>query len=278
MSQLLAPFCPFITDAIYLNLVREDHGSIHLTDWPTTRTLTEEEEELLRKNRLLRTIVSLGLKLRADAGVKLRQPLAKASVALPASLREEPLTDEETALLQEELNVKRIDVTDDPGTLGMPIAKVDARVAGPRLGARVQDVIAAGKRGEFTLGKNGVIVILDEALTSDEATVVYVGKEGRNVAGDKGVVVSLDTGLTEELSLEGCGRDLIRAVQRERKAAGLGIADRITLQIEGAAPVLHFCGTMIAEETNATFAENLGPWHDAELNGEKVRFRFERIG
>ncbi len=277
MNQLLAPFCPFITEAIYLNLVPQDHGSIHLTDWPEVRDLTAEEQALIKKTRLLRTIVSMGLKLRAEAKVKLRQPLATATIAIPSSLQEEPLTDEEVRLLQEELNVKAIEVVDDPGTLGTPIVQVDARKVGPRLGARVQEVIAAGKRGEFTEGRGGTIVVLDEALASDEARIVYIGKEGKNVAGDKGVVVSLDTTLTADLELEGCGRDLIRAVQRERKVAGLTVTDKIKLQIEGASDVLQTCGPMIAEETNAVLSPAGGDAHDAEMNGKKVTFRFEKI-
>ena len=53
-SQLLAPFCPFIAEAVYLNLVPEDHGSVHLTDWPEPRKLTAKEEQLITKTRVLR--------------------------------------------------------------------------------------------------------------------------------------------------------------------------------------------------------------------------------
>ncbi|MFA6039315.1 MAG: class I tRNA ligase family protein [Candidatus Peribacteraceae bacterium] len=277
ISQLLAPFAPFIAESMYLNLVGEEHGSVHLTDWPAERELTEEEQALLKKTRLLRTIVSLGLKLRAEAKVKLRQPLAKATIAIPASLRKDPLTDEELRLLQEELNVKEVALIDDPGALGTPVAQVDARKVGPRLGARVQELIQAGKRGEFTQGKDGSVVIGEERLAPDEVTVVYVGKEGQNVAGDRGVVVGLDTAISDQLVLEGCGRDLIRAVQRERKEAGLNLHDRIKLQVEGADDVLKECGKMIEEETNATLTHVKGDDHETEMSGKKVVFRFEKL-
>jgi len=277
LGQLLAPFCPFLADALYLNLAGEKHGSVHLTDWPATRELTEEERTLLRRTRLLRTVVSLGLKLRAEATVKLRQPLAKATIAIPATLLGEPLTDEEGRLLREELNVKHIALLEDPGALGTPVALVDARKVGPRLGALVQEVIAAGKRGEFTQGKDGSVLIGEERLAPDEVRIVYVGKEGQNVAGDHGVVMSLETAMTAELVTEGCGRDLIRAIQRERKEAGLSMTEKIKLKVEGAEDVLAACGAMIAEETNAVLAEVKGEEHEAVLNGKKVTFRFERI-
>jgi isoleucyl-tRNA synthetase/bisphosphoglycerate-dependent phosphoglycerate mutase len=276
LSQLLAPFCPFITEAMYLNLVADDHGSVHLTDWPEAKELTKTERELLRKTRLLRTIVSLGLKVRADRQVKLRQPLAKATVALPKDLQREELTDDEIRLLREELNVKEIDVVSDPGSLATPIAQVDARKVGPRLGKKVQELIVAGKKGDFTQEKNGTVVIHGETLAADEAKVVYVGKEGADVAADRGIVIGIDTVVTPELELEGCGRDLIRAVQKQRKEAGLSVTDRIKLQVDGAPEILKFCGTMIAEETNATLGTANGESFEAELNGKKVTFQFEK--
>jgi isoleucyl-tRNA synthetase len=45
--QLLAPFCPFITEAMYLNLVAEDHGSIHFADWPQTVEISKEDKKMV---------------------------------------------------------------------------------------------------------------------------------------------------------------------------------------------------------------------------------------
>jgi isoleucyl-tRNA synthetase len=278
LSQLLAPFCPFMTESVYLNLTGEEHGSIHLTDWPKTRELTKGEESLLKKTRLLRTVVSLGLKVRSEQKVKLRQPLPLATVAIPAALQEEPLTDEEISLLQEELNVKRIEVVDDPGSLAQAIAQVDARKVGPRIGGKVQAVIAAGKRGEFTQAPDGSILIGEERLSPEEAKIVYMGKEGRNVAADKGIVLSLDTHISKELELEGCGRDLIRAIQQQRKEAGLSLQDRIRLSLAGGEDVLAACGSVIAEETNAVIeGAPTGKTHDVELEGHTISFSFEKL-
>jgi isoleucyl-tRNA synthetase len=277
LSQLLAPFCPFITESMYLNLAAEEHGSVHFTDWPLTRELTKGEEELLKKNRLLRTIVSLGLSVRSEKKIKLRQPLPKVTIAIPESLQREPLSQEEISLLQEEINVKEIEIVPDPGSLAQAIAQVDARKVGPRLGARVQEVIAAGKRGEFSVGRGGAILILDETLSPDEVKIVYVGREGRNVSADRGIVLSLDTDISPELKLEGCGRDLIRAIQQKRKESGLALADRIRLQIDGAEDILASCGTDIAKETNAVLGTIQGEPQQVEMDGRSVTFRFEKM-
>jgi hypothetical protein len=67
-----------------------------------------------------------------------------------------------------------------------------------RLGGRVQEIIQAGKRGEFTQNDDGTITILNETLSDDEAKVVYRGKEGEDVAADHGIVVSMDLTVTED--------------------------------------------------------------------------------
>ncbi|NOS67089.1 MAG: class I tRNA ligase family protein, partial [Candidatus Peribacteraceae bacterium] len=189
LSQLLAPFCPFITESIYLNLVPEEHGSIHLTDWPAVKKLSSAEEKLIAKTRVLRTVASLGFKIRSAGKIKLRQPLAKATVAVPPSLlKGDAINSSEIQLLQEELNVQAVDIVADPGAIAQSFAQVDARKVGPRLGARVQEIIQAGKRGDFAVQKDGSVLILDEVLGPDEVAVMYRGREGEDVAADKGIV------------------------------------------------------------------------------------------
>ena len=275
LSQLLAPFCPYITDAIYLNLVSEDHGSVHLTDWPETRDLTKEEEALIVKTRLQRTIVSLGLSIRGDQKIKVRQPLSEATVAIPPSLKID-FNDDDVKLLKQELNVKELIFTEDPGSLAEAIVQVDARVAGPRLGARVQEIIKAGKEGEFKINDDGSIAILDEVMSVDEAQVVYRGKEGQNVAADRGVVVSVETAISADLELEGYARDLIRTIQRLRKESGLEFTDSVNLSVKGAEDVLKKFKDIIADETNAIFAENKGKEEKVKIGEMDIVISFEK--
>ncbi|MBU0458042.1 class I tRNA ligase family protein [Patescibacteria group bacterium] len=278
MSQLLAPFCPFLSDAIYLNLVEEDHGSVHLTDWPKERKLSKEEEKLLKKTRLMRLIVSLGHKARAEKNIKVRQPLNKAIVALsPKMLESARLSDGDLSLIRQELNVKNLAFADDPKELAEVIVKVDARKIGPRLPEKVQDLIKAGKAGDFTLNEDGMILILEELLTQEEAQVVYLGKEGLDAAADRGVVVSVDTKITKELESEGLARDLIRTIQRLRKESGLSFTDQIALKIEGADEILKDHGDLIAEETRSELGDNDGVENSVEVGNLKMGIRFKKI-
>jgi isoleucyl-tRNA synthetase len=277
LSQVLGPFCPFITDAIYLNLVPEDHGSVHLTDWPEVRDLSNDELQLLEKNRLMRLIVSLGMRVRAESTVKTRQPLASAVIALPPKLVANlTFANEDFQLLRQELNVKEISFSENPDELAESIVQVDARKVGPRLGARVQEVIKAAKSGEFTVNNDGTILVLDEKFSPDEAQVVYRGKEDGNIAADKGVVISLDTNLTDALLSEGSARDLIRTVQRLRKESGLAFTDEITLHVRGLDTVLQQHGELIAQETRSTLGESNGESHQVEFEDNKVTIAFEK--
>ena len=278
LAQLLAPFCPFLTEAIYLNLVPEEHGSVHLTDWPETRALSDEERRMIQKTRVLRTIVSLGLKVRAEQKIKIRQPLRKAVIAVPPSLLPEPIAGAELTLLQEELNVKGIEVVPDPGALARPIVQVDPRKVGPRLGPRVQEVIEAGKRGDFSVSEDGTVLILEERLTPDEATILYRGNEGEGIASDHGIVVSLDTAVTEDLRLEGQARELIRMIQQLRKDAGLSITDRIALMIKGVDALLEAHGAFITQETNAIFAPSEGTSYTLDLDSHTITITFHKVG
>ena len=62
----------------------------------------------------------------------------------------------------------------------------------------------------------------------------------------------LDTATTPDLELEGHARDFIRDLQQARRAAGLEVADRIDLAVEGDADLLTMLerhGDLVRRET-----------------------------
>ncbi len=273
--RLLAPFCPFITDAIYLNLTRQEHGSVHLTDWPEEKTLGSTERRILEKTRTLRRIVSLGMTIRSEQKVKVRQPLRSATIAVPSAMLDlAAFTDDDRALLMQELNVKDIVFTDDPGALGTRTVQVNARMVGPRLGKKVQDVIAAGKRGAFTLLPDGRIEILGEVLTPEEAPLHYTGAEGTGVAAAGGLIVSVDTTTDPALLLEGDAREVIRHIQQRRKDAGFSVQDRITLHLKGNDALIAAHGRTIADQTNADLGDHGGEPSTLELDSGTLQISF----
>jgi isoleucyl-tRNA synthetase len=123
LSQLLAPFTPFVADEIYRNLVGsvepEAVESVHLSNYPVA-DLSQIDEKLVEATNLVMTVCSLGRAARAKAGVKVRQPLAKALVKVK-SAGEKKALQKLTHQILDELNVKEVDfreaeeISDRPG-------------------------------------------------------------------------------------------------------------------------------------------------------------------
>ncbi len=106
LTKLLAPFMPFISDEIYKNLTED--VSVHLTDYPLgDKSLLNDD--LIAKMKWVRTIVEEGHAIRKEAGIKLRQPLAKAIYSNSPALNVEKLEPEMEKIIAEELNVKAVE-------------------------------------------------------------------------------------------------------------------------------------------------------------------------
>lgn len=111
LAKLMAPFTPFIAEYIYQELKGEG-GSVHLRAWPTA---DEEfiDQKALTEMAATRKIVELGLAKRAEVGIKIRQPLAKAKVKSQKS----KIENEYLELIKDELNVKEIEQIEEAGEL-----------------------------------------------------------------------------------------------------------------------------------------------------------------
>ena len=99
-AKVIAPFMPFVAEHVY-RAVGGKKESVHLEDWPTAEVSQEGTEALLEAMQKARDVVSLGLELRANAKIKVRQPLQKAVI-------KEALGEEIATIVRDELNVKEI--------------------------------------------------------------------------------------------------------------------------------------------------------------------------
>ncbi|MCL4266279.1 MAG: class I tRNA ligase family protein [Anaerolineae bacterium] len=263
--KLCAPFVPFVTEAMYQNLVAEVDSaaprSVHHTFYPQADAASLDQR-LLAKMRLAITAASLGRAARASEDLKLRQPLAKARVNV-ASAQEQADLLELADVLAEEINVKEIEVVSEVGELVNYKVLPNNRTLGPKFGplfpqvrqaleamnpADVARTLQSGKTLQVEAG--GQLV----ELTAEDVIVQTESRGGTAVASDKGVTVAVDTAITPELLQEGYARDIIRQVNEMRKKAGLEISDRIELAYgatdEVAAAFAHFAD-LIAQETLA---------------------------
>ncbi len=102
ISQLLAPFAPFVSDTLWRGLTEGMNvaESVHLSDWPE---VTKTDSDVLQQMELARQAVTMALSDRAAASIKVRQPLGELKVLAPVEL-----SSDFVAVIAEEVNVKEV--------------------------------------------------------------------------------------------------------------------------------------------------------------------------
>ena len=247
-SKLIAPFVPFLAEAMWQNLTASTFGdrsdsrrpkeSVHLCDYPAA-DVASIDEELSRQMAMMREIVSLGRSARMGAKLKVRQPLSLVEVVLADDAHQSWL-EKHAALIRDELNVKRVEFTQESEQYITYSVLPDLKRLGPRLGKRLPALrkkLAELDGGELLakLKTDGSVSIsLDDGpveLDLDDIQVRLQAKEGWAAAQGHAVVVVLATELTEELIREGLARELVRAIQDRRKEMGCEFTDRIAVGI-----------------------------------------------
>ena len=231
VTRAAAPLLPLTTEAIWRGLT--GGASVHLEDWPDVSDWNPDpgDEELAGAMDLVRSVCSTALGLRKAHRLRVRLPLASLTIAHPAAGSLAPFT----GLIAEEVNVKAVELSAEPASLGRFELAVNPRVLGPRLGGQVQQVIRAVKAGSWTQsGKQGDRIEaagvelepgeyeLKLAAADPDSTSALPGNTG---------LIALDLRVTPELAAEGTARDVVRIVQQARRDAGLAVSDRIRLDI-----------------------------------------------
>jgi isoleucyl-tRNA synthetase len=237
LTRVAAPLIPLVSERVWQGLT--GGRSVHLQDWPDADAFPAASD-IRTAMDAVRDVSSVANALRKKQGKRVRLPLSRMTVVVPdaASLSQFE------AILLDELNVKSVEFVEfrpesyDDYSLAQRLV-VNARVAGPRLGKRVQQVIQAAKAGNWIEDDRGIVVQTPEgevvmqhgeASLDSDTSVRPDGEAVGLLTGADGFVV-LDTTTTPELEAEGLARDVIRAVQDTRKAAGFEVSDRIHLVV-----------------------------------------------
>lgn len=105
-AKLTAPFTPFISEHVWQKLNKTQKKSVHWEDYPAIEKITAAEEKLIDGMDKVRDWAQYGLRLRAEQGIRVRQPLQALAVPgkLPSKLKD---------ILKQELNVKEISSIED---------------------------------------------------------------------------------------------------------------------------------------------------------------------
>jgi len=297
--RLLAPFAPFVTDWVHRELTG---GSVHLAPFirPPAAAI---DVDLERAMSHIRTLATLARAAREEAGVKVRQPLARMvcvvpspTVALrgPASLAEATLA-ELSPLLGAELNIKKIEFISSADDLVTLKARPNFRSLGKKFGkntplaAEAVQALSGEALREFEAGKPLYVSVGNDSheLSAEDLTVVRRASGEMVVKEESGYFAALDPVVTRELRLEGLARELVSRVQRLRKELGFAVSDRVTLSVGGPVEIQEAVKAFqkwIADEVLArrvTVGERMEGTHAThtfDLDGQSVEVALERVG
>lgn len=236
VSRAAAPLMPFVAERIHLDLT--GGNSVHLAEWPDVRALPEDAG-LVATMDLARDVCSAVLSLRESNRRRTRLPLRSLTVAHPSAEILRPYA----PIIAEAVNVKDVVLATRIEAFGRREIKVDSRI-GARLGARMKDVIAAQRAGDFTLLPDGRALIAGVTLDAPDFELRIRSPEGQAaepIDAWRGVVV-LDIGIDPALQSEGWARDFVRLVQQARKNAGFKVTDRIRLEARVEGPLVDAVG------------------------------------
>jgi isoleucyl-tRNA synthetase len=286
LSKVMAPFVPFMAENIYQNLVRNFDEtaplSVHLCKFP------EADEKYIDKGLekgmtdVLKVVV-LGRAARNKANIKNRQPLPRLIYN-----GKNDLSQDLKELVEDELNVKNVEINDGSADYVTYIVKPQLKTLGPKYGALLgkirelmntaeREIVAAVKNGgRFQREIDGKQIDLGE----DDVLISVQNKEGFSAESDGETTVVLDTELTQELILEGVERELVSKIQTMRKEAGFEVVDHIEVGYTATGLALSvleagdFAKDVLCDKLSTDLDGYTKTW---DINGEKVTISVKKI-
>ncbi len=290
VSKLTAPFTPYAAEAMYQNLVgRTGAGreSVHLEDWPEP-DLASVDDQLSKKIEAVRALVSLGLQVRTQAKIKVRQPLRAARIITATP---DLIDRSASAQLMQELNVER-----EVETYGVEnaeqyvelLVKPSFRSLGKRgLGKEAQALKKAmGAMSSKDAGAlasrlmaGGTVTMGGVELGREDIEVEFAARDGFAAAGDRAGVVVLDTRMDDGLRDRGLVRELQYRIQALRKELALEYTDRVRVAVLGGDRIRRvveeyrdaLAGEVLALEVSTTQVTSGMQMRELDVEGEAVR-------
>ncbi len=285
VAKAAAPMIPFMTEDIYQNLVRSvdknAEESIHLCDFPEVNEAHIDKKLEDNMERVLKVVV-LGRACRNKSNIKNRQPIGKMFVKADFELSEFY-----KEIIADELNIKKVEFTDDVRAFTSYSFKPQLRTVGPKYGRflgkikealagldgnAAMDVLNAGEPLKFDFDGNEVVLEMDDLLIDMAQVEGYVSE------GEGELTVVLDTNLSDELIEEGFVREIISKIQTMRKEAGFEVMDKIMVNVANNDKIKSIIKGNLDEIKSEVLADNIefdrinGYEKEWNINGEKVTF------
>ncbi len=295
VAQVMAPFTPYQSEGIWRNLATRGAGkeeSVHLTSWPEANTALVDRG-LSQTIAAVRDLVSLGLQVRTQAKLKVRQPLSVAKVILADAKLADRLAPY-LEMMKDELNVLAVEIVTTGAeqyvaykvkpnfrTLGQKGMGKEAQALKKSMGALDA---AAAQAVVAQLLSDGKVTFDGVALEREDIEVAFEAKEGYAAAGDRVGVVVLDTRLDDELRDLGFLRELLNRIQTARKDMGLEFVDRIQVAIGGSDRATRIAKKNEASIKSECLAVDLSvvetaPAHarEVDVEGDKVLIAISKV-
>ena len=283
--KLAAPMIPFMTEAIYQNLVlnteKDAPISVHLCDYPKANE-AHIDSELEKTMGLVLDTVALGRAARNEANIKNRQPIGLMYVKAPFALNEFY-----TKIVEEELNVKKVEFKDDMDEYLNYEIKPQFKVLGPKYGKQMKEIAAAlakvnGHKAKAELDKTKALKLSlpsgEVTLAPEDVDVKLTQTKGFVAQRYGEVTVAISTDLTPELIEEGFVREIISKIQTMRKENNFQVTDHIAVSVVGNDKIADLMRKNEAEIKKVTLADDIqygelnGLEKEWNINGEKVTF------
>ena len=293
--KVLAPVIPFVSEAMYQNLVRglesDAPESIHLCSFPEVEP-SAIDEEVIRDIDAVIKLVEMGRHARNKVNLKIRQPLSKLQYAVSDDALAKAF-DQNAGEIMDELNVKKIERVSSPEKIMKFSLKPNFKSLGDKYGNelnQIRDLLAETDYAEAaeSLRGEGVISLSNNGsvyeLSAEDVIVQEDALDGKSAVSEKQLTVAVITELTEELIQEGIVRDMIRSVQNMRKEAGFNVEDRITVFCDAKDDLKkalqsyenYFCNEVLAVNLSYNSAESEFS-KKVEIRGQKVNYGISRF-
>ena len=232
-------------------------------------------------------IVVIGRACRNNANIKNRQPMGQMFVKAP-----QVLDSFYTDIIADELNVKKVEFTEDVSSYTSYQFKPQLRTVGPKYGKYLKQIQTAlaeldGNKAMAELKANGCLKldsVNDEVVLLEEDLLITMTQmEGYVTEGDNTVTVVMDTNLTPELVEEGFVRELISKIQTMRKEADFEVMDHIKVSYVADQKVSDIFEKYGQEIQGEVLADQIVSNHlsgyqkEWSINGETVTLSVEKL-
>ncbi|MBF0312660.1 MAG: isoleucine--tRNA ligase [Oligoflexia bacterium] len=240
LSTLMAPFTPFLSEHIYLELKKlggATKESVHLESYPTPKMqlINQNLEEAAER---MMQIILLGRQRRNQVQIKVKTPLRKLLIIHKDELALNEIRCKLAPYIQGELNIKSIEYSLEEERFIRLYAKPNAPLLGKRFGkefARFRALIEKLGSKEVAMLEAGGEILLEGEKFNASDILVYREPIGNDVEiiSNRFITMKLDSKLDQELIDEGTAREIVNRIQRMRKEMNFHVSDRIEISAQG---------------------------------------------